>query len=167
MSKEKEDQRANTTQRGCYSEFVQGIQLQGIHLMKLQAESKVSRVSTGSAGARVSFHVEYDKDTEPSKHFTMQPSLRVVFSSRNEDTENDETYGSISVDLVLRYTSKVMPDEQLLKIFSERNVPVNAWPYLRENVQSMTTRFGWNPFVLPPFYAHLSEAPEKSISHDS
>lgn len=49
----------------------------------------------------------------------------------------------------LRYKSELHPDEGFLEVFSNVNLKVNSWPYLRECVQQTITRFGRTPLVLP------------------
>jgi len=55
----------------------------------------------------------------------------------------------ISATFDLTYTSKTPLTDELFQVFSEINLPVNVWPYLRELTGSMTSRMDLPPFVLP------------------
>lgn len=42
-------------------------------------------------------------------------------------------------------------NEEILKAFVDKNVPVNAWPYFREMIASLTTRMGLPPLIVPTY----------------
>lgn len=60
--------------------------------------------------------------------FEAYPQLKVVATR----SEGQEAVGEIEVRLGLRYKSALEPTDGFLKIFSQVNLQVNAWPYLRE-----------------------------------
>ncbi|MBN2053445.1 hypothetical protein JW905_00900 [bacterium] len=40
-------------------------------------------------------------------------------------------------------------NDSVWDVFSALNIPLNAWPYLREYVQNVTQRLGIPPLTLP------------------
>ena len=39
----------------------------------------------------------------------------------------------------------------IISKFTEKNTPVNIWPYARELISSVTTRMGYPAFIIKPF----------------
>lgn len=76
--------------------------------------------------------------------------VRVAGHEKKEGT--GEPPFKMDADIVLRYKFQdELPDltEQHYKHFAELNAFMNAWPYVRELVQSTTARMGLPPLVLP------------------
>jgi hypothetical protein len=46
------------------------------------------------------------------------------------------------------YTLESAMTDDLFEVFSQRNLPLNTWPYLREFVQSALSRAGWPVYTL-------------------
>lgn len=71
--------------------------------------------------------------------------------ARPEHGERDQV--SIRMTWLLVYSLSLSggfePDEDLVKQFLERNVPINLWPYVRETVATLTARMGLVPLLLP------------------
>lgn len=75
-----------------------------------------------------------------------------------EDLSEERTLFKINFSLNLIYTFKVedkidflLDLEEEIKVFVDNNVPVNAWPYARETISSITTRMGLPSLVIPPY----------------
>lgn len=83
--------------------------------------------------------------------------------------EEDVAVGDLTCAYRIHYRSSVPLTEEIFAEFSRRNVPLNAWPFLRETVMSVTQRFGWTGLVLPPFKVPAVETvgftppPEKKV----
>lgn len=55
---------------------------------------------------------------------------------------------SIRMVFEMRYDAPDFNDS-VWDVFSALNIPLNAWPYLREYVQNVTQRLGIPPLTLP------------------
>lgn len=84
--------------------------------------------------------------------------------------DEDVSVGDLTCAYRIHYRSSVALTEEIFAEFSRRNVPLNAWPFLRETVMSVTQRFGWMGLVLPPFKvpavdtAGFTPPPEKRVA---
>lgn len=61
----------------------------------------------------------------------------------------DATAAEIEVTFGLDYSSREPMTDPLFAVFRDVNLPVNAWPYLREYVATTVGRMGWSPVTLP------------------
>ncbi len=57
----------------------------------------------------------------------------------------------LELELAVDYDSQLQMTEELFTVFGQRNLPVNARPFLREVVANLTARAGWPPLILPAF----------------
>lgn len=58
----------------------------------------------------------------------------------------------LNYSLELHDVKEIMNElEKEIALFVEKNVPINAWPYAREMISSITTRMGFPALVIPPF----------------
>lgn len=129
-----------------YAEFIQGIELLDVRLISSDAHSGAYRAEA----TELKLLVRYGSDiarvgSAEGYAFEAHPRLRV--EARKGD--GDEPAGHVEVRFGLRYKSEFEPTDGFLEIFSNVNLQMNAWPYLREYVQQTITRFGWTPLVLP------------------
>jgi preprotein translocase subunit SecB len=73
---------------------------------------------------------------------------------------DSEDWGNIRASVVLVYTfEETAPPEGKLASFAQVNAVYNAWPYLRELVQSLTVRMGMPPLTLPLYRVHAPVNP--------
>jgi hypothetical protein len=142
-----------------YAEFIRGIELLDVRLVSSESRSSAYRpeapelkllVRYGSDIARVNSAEGYA--------FEAYPRLRVDARQGSDD----EPAGHVEVRYGLRYKSELKPTDGFLEIFSNVNLQVNAWPYLREYVQQAITRFGWTPLVLPTLKTTPARKRQKS-----
>jgi hypothetical protein len=59
------------------------------------------------------------------------------------------TIADIRVTFGTQFQSATSMTDELFDLFSEVNLPVNTWPYLREYLTSTFGRMQWLPFTLP------------------
>ena len=137
-----------------YAEFIRGIELLDVRLVSSAAHSDVHRPEASDLKLLVKYGSDMARlDSAVGYTFEAYPQLRV--EARNRD--DDELAGYVEVRFGLRYQSELEPIDGLLEIFSNVNLQVNAWPYLREYVQQTITRFGWTPLVLPTLKTALAK----------
>ncbi|MHB8576340.1 MAG: hypothetical protein ACYDCQ_13525 [Dehalococcoidia bacterium] len=65
----------------------------------------------------------------------------------------------INAVFALDFTSPLPMTNTIFPIFSENNLPVNTWPYLREFVSTTLGRMNWTPFTLPALKRGVGAAP--------
>lgn len=129
-----------------YAKFIQGIELLDVRLVSSHATSNAIRPDASELRLRVRYRSDITRLHNAGTYvFEAYPRLKVIASK----AEGEDPAGEVEVRLGLRYESKLEPTDGFLEIFSQVNLQVNAWPYLREYVQQTITRFGWTPLVLP------------------
>lgn len=86
--------------------------------------------------------------------FTYSAGMRLIFSSEEEESVNDDYQPIIEIVGVFSatYISKIQVDKKCLEAFAEDNVGYHVWPYWREYVQSTCSRIGFYPAFNVPFY---------------
>jgi hypothetical protein len=73
--------------------------------------------------------------------------------------EQPDDRGLIEVAFAARFRSDTPMTESIFATFAEVNLPVNTWPYLREFVQSMAARMGWQRITLPALKRDTGQTP--------
>jgi hypothetical protein len=61
------------------------------------------------------------------------------------------TFGHVWLRVAATYQSALFPEGALFQTFSQRNLPVNLWPYLRLYVDFLAGQMGLPRLVLPAF----------------
>lgn len=129
-----------------YAEFIQGIELLDVRLISSEAHSGAYQPEAPELKLLVRYGSDIARvDSAEGYAFEAYPRLRV----EAQKGDGDEPAGHVEVRFGLRYKSEFEPTDGFLEIFSNVNLQMNAWPYLREYVQQTITRFGWTPLVLP------------------
>lgn len=59
----------------------------------------------------------------------------------------------IDAEFSLTYKTGITVTQELFRPFVHLNLPVQAWPYFREFVQSATARMEWPPLALPSLHS--------------
>lgn len=65
---------------------------------------------------------------------------------------------SVAIELELLYSSAEPMTDELFEIFQRRNLPLNAWPYFREMLQSSLARTGWPIYTLPVLHSRWNDS---------
>lgn len=126
------------------AEFMDGVQLIGIRLIE---ESILALVASPEpAENTVSFSFK-NRWAPTEMGFQAQQFMETIF------THGEEKIGHINCVLALDYTTssdRNAPDyTKLVHEFVTSSVQFQAWPYLREYLQSCLSRMGWPPLCLP------------------
>ncbi len=124
-----------------YNAFLAGVELQSVRVAYSSVESP-RRYVQGTKKPEV---------IEGTPHYVVIPGGFVATFSAGLDCVNDgDIVTSIAGIWELEYSSKAAPmDDRLFAVFQELNLPLNAWPYVREYLQNMLIRAGWPAFVIP------------------
>ncbi len=100
----------------------------GNHKFSLETSTGASIIDGKSAEITVTLQVRIHRDEEHPPWATVSTTVRLVYAF-----------------------SGAVPPKADLEQFAKVNGIYNAWPYLREIVQSTTTRMGIAPLMLPLF----------------
>ncbi|MCA1035712.1 protein-export chaperone SecB [Bacillus infantis] len=126
-----------------YQELINNIEIQNVKLKDLSVRS--------------SYNNESQKNIEISaKHevisFKRDGDLLLV-QTRFEIEGFSESQCVFSIGFILELVyyleNRFTFEEQYIDLFTKNNVPVNAWPYARELVSSITLRMGLSALILP------------------
>ena len=130
-----------------YNRFIASLVLHDVVLARTEAMAHVPSIQPGETGIRAEFNVRDDECKSEPNICQVLANLRVELVR----IEDEEIIGFVDVSFRLIYGSEESLTPAIRERFKAVNVPINAWPYLREYVQQTMTRFGWPPFVLPPY----------------
>ncbi|GGJ55116.1 protein-export chaperone SecB [Deinococcus roseus] len=152
-------QKSKKSDQKLYSEFIRTLELKHIRLTSCKVESHVSRPQPRKLQVELDFGSALV--SEPSEgQFEIQTRMTVKFTEK----ESQKEHAVLESSFVLTYTAEGEITPEILDVFIQQNVPVNAWPYHREFVQSTMQRMEWPSFVLPPF--KTSAAPTKKTRNN-
>ena len=71
--------------------------------------------------------------------------------STDENTQSEPTVAAyVEATYLLVYSTNTEANDELIEYFLTHNLSLHVWPYAREFVQNMISRFGWPPYLLPP-----------------
>lgn len=156
------------------------VELADVHLRSLHADLHANR----SAILNDQFHWrieepgsrwEFDEDDEALHviaHVDVKAARQVSGASKHSlSAVSEESLVEIRIELALTYDLLVEAPpnnlrQPLFDAFAEINGIYNAFPYLREHVQSVTTRMGLPPVVLPVYRIPDSDEDEASSEDD-
>ena len=68
-----------------------------------------------------------------------------------EGTSGEGARFSLELELAVDYDSPLAMTNELFVVFGQNNLPLNAHPFLRETIASLTMRSGWPPLIVPAF----------------
>ncbi|WP_281890628.1 hypothetical protein [Paenibacillus sp. YYML68] len=149
-----------------YNQFIELIELQDISVEKVFCNKNKDFKQDS-----VSLDVAMDYTVEKAQQMGLEILIPFIFKvkayNKDESIENDNidsiplvnTLFSIEIELLLTYfinTDEINIKEQVvhdfsdvLELFAERNVTINAWPYIREIVHNLTTKMRLPTLVIP------------------
>jgi len=125
-----------------YAAFIKGLELRGMRLESCRGD--FIRENFAEGGGKISYAVEVGFED------LLDSTLEAVVTvrTRAKPLETNKMCTKIDCTYVLTYHFDVEPDEAILKVFA-RNVEFNAWPYLREFIQNLTSRMAGPTLLLP------------------
>lgn len=125
-----------------YNEFLKDVDVLGIRMTMGSFESKAPRVQQKETTVNVAMRSQF---VNLKGKFEGVADFKIDF--KNDDS--GELVGEILASYMVTYTSTKPMTEEIWQIFSERNLRLNLWPYLREFVDTSTGRMAWPRLVLP------------------
>lgn len=129
-----------------YQIFLQGLELRHVRLIEL----RLTTFDDNPKPAESVVSVEGKTEFVPTEDgFEARTRYYVSFSERKSGQE----LGTIEALYGFRYECEIKPNDEgmeaYFEIFSDVNMPVNSWPFMRELTYNMMARMGWTPFTLP------------------
>ena len=126
-----------------YAAFIGQIQLHAVWLSSTRVTNHFGPHGP-QADERIDFHIESD-----ANWVGVESGFDAFHSYRVTITVEDEGAAEIEIEFGLHFHSDDPMTDEIFKTFSDVNLPVNSWPFLREYLSTTTGRMGWLPYTLP------------------
>lgn len=132
-----------------YRELVDGININEINIDRLNI-SKVNK------------ELKYNKKIDIKKQFKIESykinnNILEVYPYFRITGILEENQEEVAFDIEFTYCVEYEKsgldkfEEQYIKFFTRRNVPINIWPYARELISSLTMRIGYQALIIEPY----------------
>lgn len=158
-----------------YNRLIEGINFEGIEVDSL--ECRQNRELRESGKKRTSINLKHDvvsADVEGQTliikvEFNLEAVLHEDTESEDVDSEDDDSEDDDAIDenilfsMVFQMNMKYILElddvsgsiveeyEEELKQFIDNNASINAWPYARETISSLSTRMGFPVLTIPMY----------------
>lgn len=128
-----------------WGDFVDGLTLRKVYLEKVEAYQKKEAAGT-------ELEVSYETQSEYSQSENdLSVKVRYVVYAR----DGRRVIVKIDCTFVLEYESAETVDEKVFRLYQHNTLHLNVFPYVRELVQSMTSRMGLPSLTLPLFKSRM------------
>lgn len=132
------------------------VQLESVTLASAELTTNLDPLALPSDLAlSVGYRASYRLPEEHPNHVYVRVDQR--FEILGENGGAQLVLLQVGYDLIYRLENAATYPEDALNYFAELNGPYNAWPYLRELVQSVAGRVGLGSIVLPVFRPEREE----------
>lgn len=145
------DDRSRSVGAEEYSDFISQIELRNIWLS--------SAVMRNYSGPSVPEDVQLSIEDQAKFDLIESGFICTQFYHALASFGGNDAF-QIDFELKLQFDSSQVLTGPLFEIFSEVNLPLNAWPYFREFVASSVGRMGWQPFTLPALKRGVRTRPQ-------
>jgi hypothetical protein len=133
-----------TSARGkAYAEFIKGLHLEEIFLLSASVRNDTGGRLSRSVQPIFAADVDMGECTKDGFEATYK------FTFRGSETETKKDVIEIAASFLLRYKGTLPSSPDLLDMFKQTTLFMNAWPYFREYLQSTVVRCGLPSFTLP------------------
>ena len=122
-----------------YARFIQGLEIRSIELVEVHA--KLERPRKG----KLSFKIDLEAFGPEQREGGFLAGLALGLDFQDEEG----SFGFLRLRLRASYDSARFPEEKIFRVFQERNLPINLWPYLRLYVDLLAGQMGLPRLVLP------------------
>ncbi|HEV2527153.1 MAG TPA: hypothetical protein VGT61_01715 [Thermomicrobiales bacterium] len=127
-----------------YVDLIRGIELQDVWLAESDVTNHVGPTINPEYDLQVMTRASYRQQTEDGRHELVAfQDFKLVYSDEAREL------ATVRVLFALSYQVPFPVTDDLWNVFKEQNLPVNAWPFLREYVSTTLGRMGWTPLTLP------------------
>jgi transposase-like protein len=122
-----------------YAKFIQGLEIRSVELVEVHA--KLERSPKGKLAFKMGLEAFGPEQREGGFLAGLVLSLDLQ--------DEGGSFGILRLRLRANYDSALFPEERIFRVFRERNLPINLWPYLRLYVDFLTAQMGLPRLVLP------------------
>ncbi|MHB1414451.1 MAG: hypothetical protein ACYC1C_04295 [Chloroflexota bacterium] len=123
-----------------YAAFIRQIELTRVWLQ----DARVTNHHGPSTPKEADIHIHGDARWEPRTD-----GFRVFQTYSVDFNHEEQSLARVEVTFGLQFGSEMPMTEPVFVVFRRANLPVNTWPYLREFLDTMTSRMNWAVFTLP------------------
>lgn len=134
--------RSRAVQKKVYNEFIGRLELQRVWLTSMSMTNHHGPVKPEAVEVEIGINVRWDSAEDA---FVSQSRYTVTL--RNGET----ALADIEVVYSAEFACPDIPEDPYLQEFSGRNLQGILWPYLRQLVQELVGRTGWDALVLPTY----------------
>ncbi len=147
-----------------YGQFISLLELNNINMESVRCEkNKEFKHTNASLDIALDYEVnetqQLDLEVLVPFKFKVKAFVNETNMEQNINTiDPEDTLFSIEIELLLKYyldidevdTKEIVEGySDVLEAFAERNVAINAWPYVRETIHSLTAKMGLPPLLIP------------------
>jgi len=122
-----------------YADFIKGLELHSIQLIKCSMEKDEEFKPTG---------VELTLNEETSYKKTEEGFAAYISFFLLAERNNGEKF-AINASYKVHYRTSVSITKKMFEIFAKSTLILHIWPYFRQLVHDLTVRAGLPPLVLP------------------
>ncbi|AEH49581.1 MULTISPECIES: protein-export chaperone SecB [Bacillota] len=134
-----------------YERLIQMVDLNNLYLHSISSKRYYPDPFQGNVDVDIgmSQRLEYYKDD-------FFAALAIFYIHAREENNPENKVFDIEFSYILEYRLQKSNDihlekeglEEAIKLFVQRNVPVNIWPYARELISQLTMRMGFPPLLI-------------------
>ncbi|WP_339171844.1 protein-export chaperone SecB [Anoxybacillus sp. FSL W8-1294] len=147
-----------------YERLIQAVDLDNLYLHSINSKRYYPDPFQGNVDVDIQTgqRLEYYKDD-------FFAALAMFYINAHEENNPDNKVFDIEFSYILEYRLQKSNDnhlegenlEEAIKLFVQRNVPINIWPYARELISQLTTRMGF-PQLLIGTYKYIPQSSTSS-----
>jgi hypothetical protein len=137
-----------------YARFIQQVELVDVRLVAIRAEVK----------ALPEKQVLYTTTCTGGAIFEMREGFFTAFTTyklRIVDPETKKLIANVSETFAAEYRSQLPMTDEIFTVFSQVNLSLNVWPYLRELTHNTLARMNMPRMVAPTLKLRMESGPKR------
>ena len=136
----KNSQKNKALSNDAYSKLLEKIEIEDIVLIGLEAKRYPSKIEKD-----INFGLKHEPEfiKKEENDFDIVDIYTITAKSGKRNIFK------IRIKWLLNFSSEVEVDEKFFEIYAERSLILNTYPYVREIVQSITSKMDVPPLVMP------------------
>ncbi|MBP1888917.1 preprotein translocase subunit SecB [Clostridium moniliforme] len=132
-----------------YSEFIKNLEIMDIRLNEVNTKClKYIEEIDSSLEVELTYECK-DIEVKTINEINMYPKFNVKLKSE----DGDEVCLVLNLKFNIKYSVKNLDSfsREYVQHFTDKNVPINIWPYAREIISSITSRMGYPSLIISPY----------------
>lgn len=139
---------ASNEQKQRFESWLRGIRLEAIHLVRLEASSRIGHFDPATAEHRIRVG-DAELAIQDPQHFSVFVPVDYVAYERDEPSDTPPL-GQVSALYVARYEcTEACTDLDLEPV--KTTATIHVWPIIRERIRNVTNDFGWIAPLIEPW----------------